>query len=308
MKLVGLMLCRNSDWVIGLSLRAALMWCDAVVVLLHNCTDETEELVGRIANETDEDLGVQQLGSFGPMHFYNRRVLVDYERSEHWREMQYRQMMLNWARRQGATHIAMIDDDEVLSGHLLPTIRETVENLFSGTILMLPWLQLRGGISEVMNTGIWSRSQVSVAFKDEPYWHWAGQGAEQYDFHHRHPMGAAFFPAESSITSRDSGLMHLQFCSERRLKAKQYLYQLVERKRWPNRKSAGEVAAYYSQTVQEAEAARVGPVPESWWAPYQHLVSHLHIDTEPWQMAECRRLIAENPGIEVGLNSFGLEL
>jgi uncharacterized metal-binding protein YceD (DUF177 family) len=53
MKLVGLMLCRNSDWVIGLSLRAALMWCDAVVVLMHNCSDDTEEIVVLKRSETE---------------------------------------------------------------------------------------------------------------------------------------------------------------------------------------------------------------------------------------------------------------
>lgn len=288
MKLLGLMLCRNSDWVIGLSLRAALMYCDEVVVMLHQCTDQT----GNILDQIRLEFGVR-------IHKWTMIHPV-------WKEMEYRNFLLNSARDRGATHIAMIDDDEVLTGNLLPTIRETIEKTCAGTILMMPGLNLRGGTSEVMSSGMWSRSQVSVAFKDEPYWHWAGQGPEQYDFHHRHPMGAAFYPAENSITARDSGLMHLQFCSERRLKAKQFLYQLVERKRWPNRKTAGEVSAYYSQSVFEAAAAQTVPVPDSWWAPYQHLLPHLHIDAEPWQLAECRRIIAGNPGIEVGLNSFGI--
>ena len=52
MKLVGMMACRNDSWVIGLSLRVALMWCDEVVVLLHACTDRSEDIVREVNKET----------------------------------------------------------------------------------------------------------------------------------------------------------------------------------------------------------------------------------------------------------------
>src|SRR3990167_2593871 len=53
MKLIGLMLARNEDWVIGCSLRAALRWCDAVVVALHACIDETQRIVSQISKESN---------------------------------------------------------------------------------------------------------------------------------------------------------------------------------------------------------------------------------------------------------------
>ena len=35
-------------------------------------------------------------------------------------------------------------------------------------------------------------------------------------------------------------------------------------------------------------------------------MQYLHVDAEPWQESECKRLIAENPGITAGLDDFGL--
>ena len=41
MKLICLMPARNEDWIIGLSARAALMWCDELIVMDHASTDRT---------------------------------------------------------------------------------------------------------------------------------------------------------------------------------------------------------------------------------------------------------------------------
>ncbi|HXO41397.1 MAG TPA: glycosyltransferase, partial [Thermoanaerobaculia bacterium] len=51
MKLVGMMPVRNEDWVLGLSLRAALLFLDEVVVLDHGSSDGTPELLASIAAE-----------------------------------------------------------------------------------------------------------------------------------------------------------------------------------------------------------------------------------------------------------------
>ena len=51
MKLVCLMPCRNEDWIIGLSARAALMWCDHLVVLDHASTDDTQAIIYDLMGE-----------------------------------------------------------------------------------------------------------------------------------------------------------------------------------------------------------------------------------------------------------------
>lgn len=301
MKLVGLMLARNEDWVIGLSARVALLWCDAIVVLLHNCTDTTAEILETIRWESE-------LG----------RVIRRTWSSDHWEEMALRQTMLEIARGMDATHLAMIDADEVLTGNLLSTVRDEVEKTPKQMILQVPALQMGSSRhmpsvicrGEVMSSGMWGTQNVTLAFPDDPAYHWAAK--DGYDLHHRHPMGLDFRgwectqlqPPFPNSMSRHAGVMHLQFLSRRRLIVKQFLYQLNERKRWGF--GVEEVKRKYVPTVREADAAKLSPVPESWWAPYSHLLQYLHVDREPWQEAECKRLLEQDPKLAAGLDDFGL--
>ncbi len=293
MRLVGLMAARNEDWTIGLTLRAALMWCDVVVVGIHACTDRTGEILNDIVHECDRD------------EHFGRVVWID-QPNEVWAEMSHRQRMLDSARElrtvggESPTHIAYIDADEILTGNLLPYIRQHVERLAPGHMMSLPWLQLRDNVGYVMSTGMWAEQNASVAFKDIPQAHWAAR--DGYDFHQRKPLGVSWQDVEPmGRRRRGAGLLHLQFLSAKRLKAKQYLYCLTERLRWPNRQMPD-----YPRTVRESQNARVSPVPVDWWAPYEHIAHHLHIDAEPWQLAEVQRILRERPGIEVGLDDFGL--
>lgn len=260
MNLVGLMLVRNSEWCIGLTLRAALLWCESVVVLLHNCTDRTEEIVFQVVDETDVDKGSYKGG-----RLVKRRVVVLRESLEDWQEMRLRQTMLQIGRQFGGTHFALIDDDELLTANLIPDIRRHVGALSRGQVLFLPWLQLSpGSVAGVMASGIWGNQHASVAFRDDPAFHWAAR--DGYDHHHRNPMGLPFDPY-TPISREQGGLFHLQFTSTRRLLAKQFFYQLIEMKRWPGRRSALTVSAAYSATVAEAESAIVKPYCLDWWAP-----------------------------------------
>lgn len=266
------------------------MWCDEIVILVHSSMDGTYNIACSIGFE---------------------RVSVLYGSSPVFEEMRLRQWMLECARDRGATHMALIDDDELLTGNMLRDVGMAVKYAGPGSVLQLPWLQLsrdRGDFTNdedffVMTSGMWGTQNVSVAFGDHPALHWAPR--DGYDFHHRNPMGMEFNPFHC-LSDRTGGLMHLQFLSRRRLLVKQFLYQLTERLRWPGRDPIKTVVARYAPTVYEADAATLQPCPDSWWAPYSHLMEYLHIDAEPWQENECKRLLMENPGIEGGLDDFGL--
>jgi hypothetical protein len=291
MRLIGIMLARNEDWVIGLSARAALMWCDELVVMLHCCRDATFATLTNVLTENDAG-----------------RVYVAFDRNPEWEEMRLREEMLSQARKHGATHIAIIDADEVLTGNALAEVRTMTEILPDGVCLQVPWFQLKGGVigishmaSAYMSSGMWAHQNSVVAFKDNPAFHWASR--DGYDFHHRQPMGLPF-TSHHMYNDRAAGCMHLQFLSRRRLIAKQFLYQLMERKRWGY--DTESIKKKYVPTVTESDSAQLAACPESWWAPYSHLMQYLHIDREPWQEEECFRLIRENPGIEAGLDDFGL--
>jgi hypothetical protein len=151
---------------------------------------------------------------------------------------------------------------------------------------------------------------VSLGFLDAPEWHWRARNG--YDFHHRHPMGKPY-DAYRPIGSRRYGLMHLQFSSERRLRAKQALYKMVEVIRWPGRSPVAAVnrmydlAVYGSYDSQNPDLKTERAMPE-WWETYAERgwLSMLDLDAEPWQEAECRRLWQEYGPLKFdGLDLFG---
>lgn len=292
MKLVCTMPVRNEDWIIGLSARAVLLWCDLLVVMNHRSTDGTRRIL--------EEICVEQPGKL---------LIMDNDDAQ-WEEMKHRQALLTVARQYDATHIVMVDADEVLTGNLLPSIRGMIEALPRGVTMCLPWICLRGGLDRYHVDGTWGNAQVSMAFLDEPRCHWAAR--DGYDFHHRHPMGRPYVP---HVPTHDGGLMHLQFVSDRRLRAKQALYKMLEVIRWPDHMPIEKVdrmynvAVYGYETPNRLGCGLLGSVLESWWKPYWPITCKDAIDMTqtPWQEAECKRLYAEYGAAKfAGLDLFGV--
>jgi hypothetical protein len=307
-KLINIMPVRNEDWVLGLSLRACLMWCDEVVVFMHACTDRSWDIVREVQRE------------------HPGRVAVIRKDDTTWTERSDRWTMLRCARASGATHIATLDADEVLTGNLL--IREMIVALPEGTALHLPWLALPRRIDRYITSGIWGHTpppgnQASIAFKDSPNFYWDTTTPGGYDLHHRFPMSLEGEPKHSiPLKAHQGGIMHLQFLSERRLRAKQALYQMNEVLRWPFPRPAGmtphlkgpeDLAKMYGRAVYESDPAKceMADCPETWWAPYAD-IRRKHCDLietnpVPWQETEVKRLI-EIHGRErfAGLDLFGV--
>jgi hypothetical protein len=274
LKLVGLMPVRNEDWCLGLTLRAALTWCDEVLVLLHNCTDRSEDIVEEIASDTNRLGWTSQCGE--------------------WEEMAHRQELLKCAREQYATHIALIDADEILTGNLAAPHEGMLR---IGEMLYLPGYNLRGGTSHYHADGLWGQRWFSVVFADDPRLNWTGDR-----FHHREPFGLDLKPVKP-IAQHQGGIMHLWGVSERRLKAKHALYKITERLRWPE-KPTHEINAMYDQWKQKGSFARL---PDEWWTPYKQWLKYLDVDKEPWQEAECQRLIEVHGADKFkGLDLFGV--
>ncbi len=291
---------RNGGWVLGLSARALLMWVDHLTVLVHSSWDKTDDICAALAIE------------YGPERFD-----FCHEYSSVWNDMQNRQRLLERARFLDATHIVMADDDELLTGNLLPAIRQWVEQVRPGAILQLPWLQLRGSILQVITSGMWAQQTKSVAFADDPAWHWAardvvvgGVTVAGYDQHHTHPMGKPFVAQHAlSPGNRTGGLMHLQMVSTRRLLWKHLHYKLTEHLRWPE-KPATQIEREFNATVNACAIGEVEDLPLTWWDAYAGvgLMQYLDVDAEPWQEKAARQIMRENPGIATGLTDYGLEL
>jgi hypothetical protein len=288
------------------------MWCDEVIVYLHCCTDGSERIV--------EDVRRQNVG----------RVHIVHQHSPVWAEMIHRQTMLEIARQCGATHVAIIDADEVLTANVLPLpsprgdwtardgdqtlIRFHVQHMLKDSILQLPLYNLRGSLNGYHSSGVWGCNRfLSVAFADDPRLCWSGD-----TFHRREPSGAPLSWYQP-IKHGQGGVMHLWGCSERRLRARHALYKVTERLRWPA-KPLREIEQEYNLWRSPEDAGVKWPaqtdwqqpwtfadVPASWWEPYAHLMQYLDVDAEPWQEAEVRRLVTEHgAALFTGLDLFGV--
>lgn len=299
MKLVGMMPVRNESWCLGLTARAALMWCDELVILDHASTDGTQDILSDLRGE---------FGDSERDYPYDGRVTWIHEQDGKWDEMRHRQRLLQAAQCRKATHLAIIDADEIVSGNLIdqprPAIRDYIEAI-EGRMFDPPLYNLRGGIDRYHANGLWGNRTVSLAFKDDPALHWAGD-----TFHRREPQGKRLH-SFNPIPQGGGGVMHLWGASERRLLAKHAMYKVTERLRWPH-KNVHDIDFMYSQCVKGG--LRENPVdwkytdvPESWWAPYEGLLRYLDVDAEPWQETEVKRLIAEHGREKFsGLDLFGV--
>lgn len=284
LKLVATIPVRNEAWVLGASLRVALRWCDEICVLNHCSTDRTGDIIAEVAEE------------------YPGRVTVIYESDPSWHEMHHRQRLLEAARKRGATHIALVDADEILCGNLLPYIRDEVERLKPGQYLhsamTCPWRSL----DQLRIDGrIWAnRWDLALAFADDPGLSWHANNG--YDHHHRQPFGAQL---ARRLYHFPGGVMHLQFASWRRLTAKHARYKMMERVKYPA-KRVEDIDRMYSMALNE-NGLQVAEIPSQWWEPYQNLRLLIDLYSDPWQEAECRRLWMRY-GAEVfaGLNLFGV--
>ena len=289
MRLIGIMPVRNEDWVLGLSARAALLWCDELIILDHASKGGTHAIY---------DLGKE---------FPNRVTWMRDENLE-WQEMRHRQRLLECARDRGATHIAIVDADEILTGNLLPSIRAHVENVSRGYILQVPGYNLRGSIGRYHANGIWGNRIFSLAFQDDRRASWQGDR-----FHHREPFGFPNLPYKP-LAQGQGGVLHLWGSDERRLLAKQALYKMTERLRWPA-KSVAEIDRYYNLAVHQSASNGTSfacrwdyaKVPAVWWEAYRGLMQYLDLAAAPWQGEEAQRLWVEYGEARfAGLDLFGV--
>ncbi len=291
MKIVAIMPVRNEDWVLGLSAQALLKWVDELIILDHCSTDDSRELEWNLQLE------------------YPERITVIVENGQVWDEMSHRQSLLERARSHGATHVVILDADEILTGNLLPTIRDIIAKApgYAHSVIQLPGYNLRGSIDRYHLTGIWAQRWFSMAFKDQEGAGWSGDR-----LHHREPF--LHWHACQPVPQGGGGILHLWGASERRLAAKQALYKITERIRWPN-KSPREIDAYYNLGMYAAASKGTGftdlwkyaMIPPAWWNGYEDLMQYLDVDAEPWQEAECRKLVKEYGAAKfAGLDLFGV--
>lgn len=281
MKIVAMMPCRNDAWCMWVSARVALKWCDEIVILNHASTDDTRQVIRRLTNDFGDRVG----------------YMVEF--GQDWNEATDRQRLLEECRRRQATHIALVDADELLTRNLWDKIRDIIQDrLQPGQVLKVPWIHLWRSVHQYRaDESTFGRARVPMVFQDSPHLSYQA-GPNGYQFHRRYPIGSQ---EVVTLTREEGGVLHLQHASWRRLQAKQALYKLNERIRWGL--DATEINHRYDPTVNE-EGALLRQLPGEWIVPNMGL---LQIDSYPWQEAEVRRLWKLH-GAEkfAGLNLYGV--
>lgn len=278
---------RNEGWVLGLSLRAAMLFVDEMVVLDHASTDGTPDLIERIAAEHP-----------GRVHRLTERDPV-------WREAAIRQRLLDTARAAGATHLCPIDADEVLTGNLLREVRGRFAALAPGETLSLPWIALWGGLDTYRDDPSRLAQRVMIlGYRDAPGLHYAPLPGG-FDFHTRRLRGTA---GDRSFGSERSagGVLHLATVDRRRLVAKTVWYKMIEAVRFPWRRSPAERDAMYADHYLDREDVRTRPVPASWWEPYLRWRCEVDLEAGLWYEHECRRLREEHAEVFSGLGPWSV--
>jgi hypothetical protein len=292
------MIARNEDWIIGYSARAALAWCDSILILDHASTDRTPTLLASLAAE------------------YPGRVHLHREEDPTWKEMQHRQFTLDRGRELGGTHFAIIDADEVLTSSLwvpfsaqerkVPTVRDHISHLQPGQVLEVPMIPVwRAPLQQRVDPCVWSNAYMPIAFADNGKMAWAARGG--YDHHNRIPH-----PYAKRIrweTRGNGGCLHYQFADWERLTIKHIWYRMMETVRWPGRNTPAQLNAKYNQALDET-GLKLAPIPLEFYSGYMDLLSRGLFKMgggDTWHLQECRRMWMEHgPKTFEGLDLMGV--
>jgi len=289
-KIAALMATRNEDWVLGLTLRASLLYCDAVVITDHLSNDRTAGIIEAARRE-----------------FPHREISVRRSEDPEWMEMDVRHEMLGRARALGATHFVLADADELPTGNLLPGLRARVLGAAPGRFLSLPMISPYHGIQKFRWDGVWgSTSQVPWCFGDslKLHFHLAGE----HQLHRRVPFGA--LSGGRLLTGHAAGgVFHLQFVDATRLKAKAVWYKMIETLRYPARRTPAQLNEIYDWTLR-GDGAELHAIPDAWWEPYRARgwMEFFEPQATPWHLAEVQRLFRQHgAAVFAGLELHGLE-
>lgn len=293
MRLIGLMVVRNEEWVLPCSLRAAMSWCDELVVVDHASTDGTVEAISHVTGENPHRIHYSRWTPMVKKESKSRFdgtpitiEVLDEANESRWDEMEMRQHSLALGRKFGGTHFAIIDADEVLTSNLVDQVRPWFNKLRDDALLELPMLAMRTLDEYQDDDSVWSKAFITLGFKDNPTLTWK-VAIDGYEHHNRPPYAPHWTSSRPFTEKNKGGVMHLQFANRRRLLAKHVLYRMADYVRWPERDTKSALNAKYDQALKSPD--RVTKAPPGLWE--LHAKSAINLNGVPWQEWEIKRLI-----------------
>jgi hypothetical protein len=289
MKVVGLMTARNEDWILGLTLRAATLIVDEIIVLDHASTDRTRAIVHEIANECP-----------GRIHCRRREDPA-------WREASIRQGLLEEGRLLGGTHFWVIDADELLTGNLVPKIRSILSSLDEGDCITLPWFPMWRSLDRYRCDAneYWCSNRTVYGFRDHPSVRYEARPTRPTcDMHTRAPRLPGL-KHELCVSDSHHGVMHFVAAGWARLVAKTAWYKMIETVQFGD-VTAERLNAIYNRDLDEAGLVTV-PADSEWWEAYSKWRRHVEPDARSWFAQDCERLWRKfGPAKFAGLDLWGI--
>lgn len=290
-KIVGMMLVRNEDWIVRASIMAALQWLDTLVILDNGSTDDTvREIIA--ATKGIEANRIQ----------YISKPNTDQHK---WREMDLRQELYNAAQQHDATHYAVIDADEIPTCPVVPHLRRIVAEAQPGFGVRVPMHSPYGSLTARRTDGNFEpQCGIFLGFAATPGSYWASEH-DGYQHHHRAPYGIQ--EMMPTYGPDEGGIMHLQFASIERLKAKAAYYKATETIMYPGRMTPDQLNEKYDWTLRGEE--EIQTMKPSWWAQHSTngIVNTIDLTKEAWQAQALRDLVKEHgSGIFAGINMHGV--
>lgn len=243
-KIVGLVAIRNEARFIEQCLRALSLYCDAIVILDDASTDNSLEIIEKIAKEVKVEKVVKKTKWFRD-------------------EPGDKNLMLQAGREVGGTHFIIIDADEMLSATCLDDdfLRKSILNLEPGEALYITFYNLWRSPKYYRNDGSqWSPYLIGCAFFDNKTCYFDS------DFIHTPRIPQGLIEKSTHINDGVHGLMHFQFINWENLLIKQAWYRCLERIRKPE-KPISLINYIYGCSKDEANLG-LTPVPKNWLKKY----------------------------------------
>lgn len=235
MKIVALLPVKNEAWILKAHLDSVLRVADHVIALDDNSTDDTREILA-------QDHRVTLLSA---SDFIKNETRVDMSLR--------RNVLLDQARKIGATHQLWLDADEIIPEKYSTELRLTIGNLTSGQRLWLPWITLWKKPTVARVDSVWKNLRKDFVFCDDGISTFGAAELSESRTPHTPPTHSAANSTYAHIGAINTDIdahtpvIHFQFVNWKKSMIKQAWYMCHEFLQ--NTRSERRINATYSVSI-----------------------------------------------------------
>jgi hypothetical protein len=239
MKIIALMLVKNEEWILPVTLKDLSRYIDDLVVL----------------DDSDNDNSLSVIQKYGGHVIRQKKKRFD--------ESLWRSDLLKKGRELGGTHFICLDADESFTNNFYFNFREIIKSLKPGQGLMMEWLCLWKSAFKIrFDNSIWVKNYKDFVYCDDQ--------ASDFEFKRFHAKRTPALDNDKNIkvTSRYGAVLHFQFVPFLRFQEKQAYYRVIEF--LFNNRDALSINNQYSITNDNPKINTIN-IPKSWILDFKNL-------------------------------------